>query len=445
MTLAPTSDRQPKLPGIPKVSPESMMRALEAMREIVEVREGRRPNQSVMDRFLTVRDLVDAKVIKVKSGAGVYNPVGTPGAPTPGTIQVINPEEDLSSPPAPTGLTAVGAMQNVILEWDDPAFSSPVYAYTEIWRASVDNLGSAVLVGTAIGSVATDPVGVTNATRYYWIRFISRANVAGPFNAVAGVSATLGFILTAHLADLLVTAQKLADASVEAVKIANLAVGSAAIANLAVGTAHVQDAAIVTAKIGLLAVDTARIADLAVTTAKMGDLSVTTAKIADASITNLKVATAAISTAHIQDANITTLKLAGQAVTIPVSAYTAGDIALVLSSGTSWTTVQSVTITSTGAPINLFTNQLIRMGNSGGLNSVYYVRLVRNGVELVYYLVFAPAWSSSITTQDHLAPFSYQDTPGAGTWTYELQATVNTNSANAWSGKRFLLALETKR
>lgn len=444
MTLAPTSDRQPKLPGIPKVSPESMMRALEAMREIVEVREGRRPNQSVMDRFLTVRDLVDAKVIKVKSGAGVYNPVGTPGAPTPGTIQVINPEEDLSSPPAPTGLTAVGAMQNVILEWDDPAFSSPVYAYTEIWRASVDNLGSAVLVGTAIGSVATDPVGVTNATRYYWIRFISRANVAGPFNAVAGVSATLGFILTAHLADLLVTAQKLADASVEAVKIANLAVGSAAIANLAVGTAHVQDAAIVTAKIGLLAVDAARIADLAVTTAKMGDLSVTTAKIADAAITNLKVAMAAIGTANIQDAAVQTLKIAGQAVTIPIGAYTAAAIAIGESNLNGWTTVQSVTITSTGAPINIFTNTQIFLGSSGSLSSLYYLRLLRNGVSLVNYAIYTSPWNSFVQ-QPHLASFNYQDQPGAATWTYELQAMRNSNSANGHAANRFMLALETKR
>ena len=88
------------------------------------------------------------------------------------------------SPPAPTGVTATGAMTNILVEWDEAAYPNP--SYVEIWASGADDLGAAVKVGESTATMFPHPVG-TGVTRYYWVRFVSTANVAGPFNAIAGV------------------------------------------------------------------------------------------------------------------------------------------------------------------------------------------------------------------------------------------------------------------
>lgn len=433
MTLIPADNRSrvARLPAIAKPTHDNLLRVVEQLREIVEVREGRRPNQNVLDRVLTVRDLVDAGVIAVKSTAqSTYN-----GAP----VSATQPDEDLTSPPAPTGLSALGAMQNIILDWNDPGFASPVYAYTEIWRAATDNLGAAVSIGTSVASVYADPVGATNSTYYYWIRFVSQANVAGPFNAVAGVSASTSFILTAHLADFLVTAQKLANSSVDATKIANAAVGSAAIANLAVQTAHIVDLAVTTAKIANLAVDSAKIVDASIVTAKIADATITTAKIGAAQITSALIASAAIQTAHIVDANVTTLKLAGQAVTIPVSAFSVDH--LNLTNFDQFYVGQSCAITSSGAPINIFAS--LNYMNSTGNAVFVQIGVFRNGAQIYntgrFNCVVVDGGHGSFAV-------SLTDTPGAGTYTYTLEVKrAYTDLGSIDVESRSLVLLETKR
>jgi len=90
-------------------------------------------------------------------------------------------------PAAPTGFTATAATLNVILEWDNPG--DACYAYTEIWRNTVDDLGTAVLTGTTDTFMYADNIG-PDETRYYWIRHVNIENEKGPYNATAGTSAT---------------------------------------------------------------------------------------------------------------------------------------------------------------------------------------------------------------------------------------------------------------
>lgn len=98
---------------------------------------------------------------------------------------------DQTIPPVPAGLTATGSFNQIILQWTAPSYL--YHSYTQIWRASVDSFGSAVLVGTARGSVFADmpPDSDLSTTHYYWIRFVSEAGVVGPLNATAGTSASL--------------------------------------------------------------------------------------------------------------------------------------------------------------------------------------------------------------------------------------------------------------
>ncbi len=338
-----------KVPSIPAVTDDNLVAVARAVKSILDVREGRVGN--VLDSYITYRDLITSGIAAQATGlsGGSASPIISAGLPPDG----YDPTTDTTPPPIPTGLSQSAGITAIQLQWSDWVYRN--HAYTEVWRHTSNALGSAVLIGTTDTTFYSDSVGSTSKTYYYWIRFVSQANVKSPFNSTNGLASSTGLIgnvdlsdliitaakladgavtsgkigssavTSAKLADLAVEAAKLADSAVTATKIANLAVGTAAIADaaitsakigsLAVGNAAIQNGAITNAKIGDLAVDTAKISDAAITTAKIGNLAVTTAKIADANITSAKIADANITTAKIADANITTAKIADANIT----------------------------------------------------------------------------------------------------------------------------------
>jgi len=176
-----------------------------------------------------------------------------------------------------------------------------------------------------------------------------------------------------------------------------------------------------------------------VVNAKIANLAVDSAKIADAAITTAKIATLTVTTAHIVDANITTLKLAGQAVTIPVSAFTSGVIA-VTSTTAPGTVVQTVTYTSTGAPVSIFCSCAIH--NPETTNQLYYVRVRRNST-IIYEFVDVTEFLFVQAQTRVVIGFSLADVPPAGSVTYDFLFQPNTNTLNVL--KRSLTAIETKR
>jgi hypothetical protein len=230
---------------------------------------------------------------------------------------------DTTTPPSPSGFTITGLFNNVFLHWNAAGYTN--HSFAEIWRANaLDGSGNlipvgdvswaadAVLVATSNGNLYVDNVEPSSKF-YYWIRFRSMANVAGPLNQSNG---TLGEttwniddVMAAHgwtmdVEKLYSTGEWVGNAdilngAIDAFKIADFAVDNAKIANLAVGTTKIAAAAITAAKIAALAVETAHIADLAVTDAKIASLSVeklvalsawiASADILDGSITSLKI------------------------------------------------------------------------------------------------------------------------------------------------------------
>lgn len=124
-------------------------------------------------RFVTVSELVNGNVATLDRLGNV--------------ITTSNQTFDFTPPPAPTGLTATGAITTIMLQWDDPLYAN--FAYAEIWRASTDSLGLAVLIGTSNGLMYPDPVAA-QSSYYYWVRFVSRADVTGPYNGISGVHGT---------------------------------------------------------------------------------------------------------------------------------------------------------------------------------------------------------------------------------------------------------------
>ena len=92
---------------------------------------------------------------------------------------------DLRPPPAPTGLVATGTPATIVLHWNAAPTNYSNLSHTEVWRASVNDFAQAALVGRADGREYTDPVG-PGVFRYYWIRYVSRASIPGPYNASSG-------------------------------------------------------------------------------------------------------------------------------------------------------------------------------------------------------------------------------------------------------------------
>jgi hypothetical protein len=254
-----------KLPTLVSPIAPDLRQFLNRMREAFESPEG----------LLTRDDLI---------GTGVFQ------ANTTGGLDFLEPGEAESciAPPEAVNLVAAGAMTSVILTWDnEPYASTPCYAYAEVWRASSDNLGSSVLIGTTSSSVYADAVG-SDASNYYWIRFVNVLNDKGPF-ATSGV-------LGATAADLAYVFSQLTEAYGTGSAAPFFQLDSDTTINgvvISAGTyikeAKIYNGTITNAKIGALAVDDAKIANLAVKTAKIDDLAVSTAKIANLAVTNAQI------------------------------------------------------------------------------------------------------------------------------------------------------------
>jgi hypothetical protein len=148
--------------------------------------------------------------------------------------------------------------------------------------------------------------------------------------------------------------------------------------------------------------------------------------------------------ARIRDADIDTLKVAGQAITVPSSAYTDGGASFIPGQTT---TIQTLVIQSSGYPVLLQFAACIAPvsylidNTEGGTGSTDYfswrLELWRNGSPL---LVLDPK----------VPVFIVSDVPNAGQNTYQLKVySSGDTGANGWNAgtatKRTITSLETKR
>lgn len=175
-----TPTKLPGIPAVPSVDSATLNQFLSAVKQILETRNGERGDS--LDANVTWRDLVENKFADFNSTTGAVVPAGSGGRGGAGADGFM-PPPDLTIPPAPEGLEAVGALTAIILSWNPPGYNN--HAYTEVWRAFNPNLGEATLIGTSAGTGYVDTVG-SGKTFYYWVRFVSAANVVGDYNATEG-------------------------------------------------------------------------------------------------------------------------------------------------------------------------------------------------------------------------------------------------------------------
>lgn len=259
----------PRLPSIPASFGTDPKELIGAIKEIIEVREGQRGSR--LDKSITWRDLFDQGVIALNiDGKAYYNAPGGGVVPAPANNGTI----DQSPPPAPTGLEAVGALASIIISWDRPTYGNNAHAYTEVWSNATNDLGSATLIGTSPSQFYVDVTG-SGAVRFYWIRWVSKFPVTGPFNGTSGTRGETGYDAS-YLIDVL-KANPPPGANYNPLLWVNadpnLVVNGVPIP---LGTymqaAYIADGTISRAKIGLAAIDDARIANLAAAKITAGDI-----------------------------------------------------------------------------------------------------------------------------------------------------------------------------
>jgi predicted phage tail protein len=327
------------------------------------------------------------------AGVGPYS-VWTGTAP----LSITNVSVDTGAVPAvPTSLATTSGFGVIWLSWINPGVDSNC---DEI-AVFVSSTTTKPSTPTAMVKPPQDFYVVSglaaDTTRYFWLESRSlggySSSAVGPTSGVSSpniaASSLTGTITTTQIADESISTPKLAANSVTATK---------------VGTNQIVASA-------------ANIADGIITAAKIGDAQINSAKIADA----------AISTAKIGDLNVTTLKIADNAVTVTVSAYTAGTFAL-----DNWATVQTATITCSGAQVLITISFEVLQSLDG---PVTYYRLTRNGTIIYTY----PSSIVQVGTVLRIVT----DSPGAGTIVYNLQAAagVGTDSIS----ERLLVVSESKK
>ena len=310
--MATKETKLPAIPPIPSNVDPQLKTYLSAVDEALKVRLGRVGDPK--DRAVTVRELINSGLAENFLEEPFNLDAGTP----PNTFIPVDGLVDLAVPPDVTSFSGTGTFQKIILSWDLEQFGN--FAFTEVWRHTSNNLGSATRIDTTRAQVWSDTVDF-NSNFYYWVRHVSTSNIVGQFAGAVNV-----------------TTSKITDANADTAISAG-AIDAAEIKAGAITTDKIAADAVTAAKIGTGTITAASgiIADAAITTGKIADANITSAKIGSAAVTSAKIGSAAITQAKIGNAAVDTLQIAGEAVTIPSSANAGANVSGIATVSTSIT------------------------------------------------------------------------------------------------------------
>ena len=131
-----------------------------------------------LDSAVTFRDLIDSGIAKrnFSFGGGGKD-----------FIIIGGDEKQGDEPTVPTGVSADGAFENIIVGWDYATYKG--HSHTEVWVNTSDTFGTKTFLASVTASVFVHQVGVNN-TRYYWLRNVSVDGRKSGFHSLNGVSAS---------------------------------------------------------------------------------------------------------------------------------------------------------------------------------------------------------------------------------------------------------------
>lgn len=271
---------------------------------------------------------------------------------------------------------------------------------------------------TAAGNIVSE--FVVNADRFAIMRGGSNTTAASvPFTVqasattIGGVAVPAGVYMTdAFIRNGSIINAKIADAAIDNAKIASLDAGKINAGTINTSRLNI-DGSTLTSVAGVL-----QIANLAVTNAKIGNLAVDNAKIG-----NLAVST---------------LKIQNQAVTFPSAITTSSTVSFAgTSSGTTFSTIQTLTATYSGAPVLI--------SGSFGVRSYDDQALMRFRLRRGSTVLFTSTTKAVRPSPETVfVPFNFLDSSTAsGSRTYTLQAYVQDQFG--YYMDRSIVTLEVKK
>jgi hypothetical protein len=163
----------PNLRGLKNLDP-ALNKVLEDMLRALREVGGIGIDKDSLDRYIQRKDLVQWGFATQGDGG-------------------LSPSEsnqfDSTPPDAPTNLVVLGGYAQIILKWEASVDSRR--GYFEVWRNTVDNLGTAAKIGQTTAWTLGDSVQ-NNQTQYYWLRAVSRFSdtIVSPWASTAGTPAT---------------------------------------------------------------------------------------------------------------------------------------------------------------------------------------------------------------------------------------------------------------
>lgn len=147
---------------------------------------------------------------------------------------------------------------------------------------------------------------------------------------------------------------------------------------------------------------------------------------------------------------VDTLQIKGQAVTIPLSAYTGSSVTLT----TTYVDIQSISVSAgAGVPFSLLFSCIVILTSNasagGSASSTLQLRLLADSTVLADFgdVAKADSYSGGAGSATHSASFSIKHTPTLSTVTYKVQAKVGGDAAGrtGYASQRGLIAIGTKR
>lgn len=171
--------RAAQFPDLTDTSPAGIRAWARAVADALAKVTGQSANTSnaALDQAVTFRALIDA-------GFAIPAPAGSGVPVIPGN----DPGYGVTSPPPSPGLLVVTRLPfNVRLTWPAPDYG--YHDHTEVWRSATNNLTNAQRVTDVPDGVTFYEDGfVEGSSWFYWIRFVSKADQPGGFNAISGTS-----------------------------------------------------------------------------------------------------------------------------------------------------------------------------------------------------------------------------------------------------------------
>jgi hypothetical protein len=349
-----------------------------------------------------------------------------------------------------TGAITAGKVAASAIEADAIAANAVTSAKITAGAITADELAANAVTATKIsaGAVSADAIAANAITS---VKIATDAITAGKIaaNAVDADAITANAITTGKIAAGAVNADQIAANAVVADKIFASAVTADKIATDAVTANKIAASSIIASKIAAGAVTAAKIAAGAITADKVeagfidafdinaDNITAGSLSADRISIDGVTIDTDGAGNLIVGTAGIDTNEIKPFAVTIPTSVYSAAGLTIPTTNGV-WNDIQSLTFTSTGAPI-LITYAFNYQGTGTGSNDQMEIRLVHGASTQLYI--------SAVSLGENIPlSASYLDTTATvGSRTFKLQAKINTGISGMQFFNRVLTALEVKR